>query len=299
VWDLPLPARAIACRQNETVKMRRREFLGTAVGATLGTQGVLSWAVAAQQRPTPQGWLPLVSGDQLDGWYTFIDGRGRNADTAHVFTVRDGVVHVYKDSPDGAQVPAGFIATEREYSRYHFRLEYKWGTKRFAPRAQCGRDAGILYHAVGRDQIWPQSVECQIMEGDTGDVFTVGTVVSTTVDPATKQSGPRFLEPAAGGVPHTQGNQGITRIIKGRNGERPGWNRVEVVVDGPNSTYIVNGQIVNRCMNIRRPDPKDPQRLVPLTKGRILLQAEWAEVLYRNIEIKLLDAKATIDIRQG
>ena len=57
---------------------------------------------------------------------------------------------------------------------------------------------------------------------------------------------------------------------------------------GPNAVYIVNGTVNNRCTNIRRPDPNNPQRLIPLAKGRILLQAEGAEVFYRKIEIKLL-----------
>ena len=28
------------------------------------------------------GWIPLVRGDTLDGWYTVIDGEGKNADHA-------------------------------------------------------------------------------------------------------------------------------------------------------------------------------------------------------------------------
>ena len=65
------------------------------------------------------------------------------------------------------------------------RLEYKWGAKRFAPRANVRRDAGILYHVIGKDGVWPRSVECQIQENDVGDIFTVYTRVTTSVDPGT------------------------------------------------------------------------------------------------------------------
>ncbi len=70
----------------------------------------------------------------------------------------------------------------------------------------------------------------------------------------------------------------------------------EVVIDGivngdllaAAGSIIINGEINNRGTNIRRPDPTNPQRLIPLTKGRILLQAEGAEISYRKIEIKPL-----------
>ena len=234
------------------------------------------------------GWIPLIHGDTLDGWYTFLARHGKNSDPNHVFTVNQGVVHLFKDSSDKAPMPFGYIATEKEYSDYHLRLEYRWGVKKFAPRVNAPRDAGVLFHFAGVDAVWPQCVECQVMEGSTGDIFTVGTTATCTVDPETRESDPQFTEPAEGGVVHTQGNRGVTRIKARRDCEREGWNAVEVVVRGASAVYIINGEINNRCTDIRRPDPASPQRLIPLTKGRILLQAEGAEIFYRNIEMKPL-----------
>src|SRR5205823_12491249 len=94
----------------------------------------------------------------------------------------------------------GYLATGREYSNYHVRLRYRWGQKRFVPRAQDKRDAGLLYHFQGPDVIWPRSVESQIQEGDTGDIFLVsGTGTSTTIDP--RSGDPQYLE---GGAPYSQ-----------------------------------------------------------------------------------------------
>ena len=48
---------------------------------------------------------------------------------------------------------------------------------------------------------------------------------------------------------------------------------------------MLNGEIVNEIMNIQK---MEGEKLVPLKKGYIGLQAEWAELLYRNIRIKKL-----------
>ena len=48
---------------------------------------------------------------------------------------------------------------------------------------------------------------------------------------------------------------------------------------------MLNGQVVHEIMNIQK---MEGGKLVPLTKGFIGIQAEWAEVLYRNIRIKEL-----------
>lgn len=236
--------------------------------------------------------IPLFNGRNLEGWFTYLEGKGKNNDPEKVFQVHDGVIHIYKDAEEGTKMPFGYVATEKEYSDYHLRLEYRWGTKRFAPRAQDKRDAGLLYHVVGPDKVWPCSVELQIQEGDTGDIFTVNTRVTSTLDPKRlvpdepKQwTGSVFLEPADGGVERSQGGDWISRIVKGGTYEVDGWNTVEAIVRGDSAIHIVNGKINNRCWNILQPDPRDPPRFIPLKAGRIVLQAEGAEVLYRNIEI--------------
>jgi hypothetical protein len=253
--------------------------------------------ILANTSEKDEEWTPLVRGSSLDGWYVLVAGQAKNVDPSHIFAVEDGVIHAFKDTPNGARMPFAGIITEKEYSHFHLRLEYKWGTKKFAPRCDSPRDAGILYHLVGADRIWPQSVECQIQEDDTGDIYAVSTTVTTTIDPNTKDDvnpvsklkSPRFLEASEGGVPLTHGSvDNVARVRRSRNLEREGWNTVDIIVRGGSAVYMVNGQVNNRCTNICRPDPNDPRRMIPLTKGKLLLQAEGAEVFYRNIEIKLL-----------
>jgi len=38
--------------------------------------------------------------------------------------------------------------------------------------------------------------------------------------------------------------------------------------------------------DIKQPDPQNPSQMIPLTKGRILLEAEGAEIWFREVKIK-------------
>lgn len=268
------------------------------VTAVMASVSLMSATVSSAAAPAKAGeWTPLLQGDKLDGWYILIAGKEKNVDPDRVFSVKDGVVHAYKDASDGAKMPFGAIITEKEYTHYHLRLEFKWGTKKFAPRATWPRDSGIIYHVVGPERIWPQGVECQIQEHDVGDIYAVYSTVTATIDPKTKDdvdplsklSSPVFMEAGDGGVPLVQGSvDNVGRVRRSQDWEREGWNMVEVAVQGDRATHIVNGKVNNRCTSLCRPDPNNPQQMLPLTKGKILLQAEGAEVFFRNIEIKLL-----------
>ena len=94
-------------------------------------------------------------------WYRFLPSSGA-ADPLGVFQFEGSRLEVL-DIPSSDQFQEfGYLATTRDYSNYHLKLRYRWGDKRFVPRAQDKRDSGVLYHVVGPDQIWPRSVECQI-----------------------------------------------------------------------------------------------------------------------------------------
>jgi hypothetical protein len=259
-------------------------------------QVLISPLAALAATPENSGeWSSLLSGDSFEGWNVVIRGQKADADPDHVFRVKDGVVHAYQDTADGATMPFGALITKKEYSQFHLRLEFKWGTKKFAPRTGVPRDAGIIYQVVGPDRVWPQGMECQIQEGDVGDIFAVYSAVTTTIDPKTKDDidpllklkSPVFAEAAEGGVPFTDSSvDNVVRVRRNKDWEHEGWNTVEVIVDGDRAVHLVNGKVNNRCQKMGRPDPENPQRMIPLDKGRILLQAEGAEIQYRNIEIK-------------
>jgi hypothetical protein len=243
-------------------------------------------------------WTPLFNGKDLTGWYTYLKGLGKNNDPQKVFQVRDGTIHIYKDAAEGADMPFGYVCTEKEYGDCRIRLEYKWGTKRFGTRATKRRDSGFLYHVFGEDgpggKVWPASVECQIQENDVGDVYAINTIASTTADPKTipgEKSQPTFMEKSAGGVPFTTRGTGNDRLVRSVMLEKDGWNTIEAELRGDSAVHIINGTVNMRIDHILGPASAPASDRKPLTRGRVLLQAEGAEVMYRNIEIHPVDGK--------
>lgn len=192
--------------------------------------------------------IPLFDGKSLAGWSTFIPHKDKSdprADSNHVFTVKDGAIHVSGEE-------FGALTTEQEFENYRLVVEFKWGEKRYPPREKAKRDSGILVHCVGPDKIWTKSIECQIQEGDCGDFWLVsGTTL--TIDGKPEKS----------------------MRAKTKDAEKPTgeWNRVEVICDGSTITNIVNGVVVNKGTD------------ASVTRGRILLQSEGAEIFYRKVEL--------------
>jgi hypothetical protein len=58
-------------------------------------------------------------------------------------------------------------------------------------------------------------------------------------------------------------------------------------VRGDTATYIVNGFVNMRVTDLKRWDAAT-ETWLPLDHGRIALQAEYAELFYRNIRIRPL-----------
>jgi hypothetical protein len=199
-------------------------------------------------------FISLFKAEDRSHWYVFLQDLQKGKDSLGVFRFENGMIHV-----SGQKF--GYIATEESYSDFHLKLEFKWGEKKYPPRLNEKRDAGILYNVnlYDGDKIWPRSIECQIQEGDCGDIWLIDYASVMHADTMTLK-------------------QPYHRVAKSADGENPsgGWNKVDVIVNRGDITYIVNGQIVNKAKN---PDPK---------AGRILLQSEGAEIYYRNIELQKL-----------
>ncbi len=238
------------------------------------------------------GFIDLFNGKNFDGWQTVVESESE-VDSAALFQVTDGTIHVYPNFEDGSVQPFGGIYTEEEFSDYHLSLEYKWGEARFSPRADAPRDAGILFNMIGKAKVWPTSIECQIQEGDTGDIWIVGeTRTSSYLSPPAQNYFKR------GDLVTRGAGMGAERFPRGACREVQGWNHVEVIVEGDHAVFKVNGHVVNEALHMRyREDDTSEWDWQPLTKGRIFLQAEGAEVFYRNIRLKPLAPDETSERR--
>jgi Domain of Unknown Function (DUF1080) len=238
-------------------------------------------------------WTPLFNGKDLTGLYTFLQKHGKNADPDRIITIEDGMIRLYKHAKDGDLVVMGYIGTEKEYGDYHLRFQYRWGKNKFQPRYALKRDAGLYYHILGPDAVWPKSLQFQIEQTNVGDLIALyGFQVDTWID--SKTSGekiPTFLEPGDGGTPRVLGGKGIgyQAHLRGEF-EVEGWNTGEVIADGDTVTHIVNGKVVNRGKGVRVLEPEGTGPSRPITKGRIALEIEAAELDFRNVEIRALKA---------
>ena len=226
-----------------------------------------------------KGSQPLFNGVDLTGWEVWVGERGENTNPSDLFSVENGAIHTYPiQEPDSSQPFAG-IVTERSYSRYVLKLEYRWGEAKFKPRDEMVRDAGVLFHLHEEGNIWPASVECQIQEGDTGDIWAISSRVTSTVQNVIRNFSPNGNRVTRGGK-----DPRFARFHRSYDRELPGWNQLEITVDGTTAEFRLNGYLVNAITNMERWD-ESTESYIPLTAGRILLQAEGAQISYRNITI--------------
>jgi hypothetical protein len=272
--------------------MREKHKDRTMMGRLIGCLGLVGWflamsfSVAAQET----GLVPLFNGKDLSGFGTWLQDHDKNKDPEQVFSVQDGMLRI------SGKVWGGLI-TDKEYENYHLLVEFKWGEKTWPPREKGARDSGILLHCVGPEGtvkgLWMESIECNIMEGRTGELllFPGSNTTKLTVE-AEERDGLWYYK--AGAPPREFiARDAITRInwhgrdpqwqdVKAFRGkgdiEKPvgEWNRLECICEKDTITCILNGKVVNAGT---KASP---------AKGKIFFQSEAAEIFFRKIELKPL-----------
>jgi hypothetical protein len=257
----------------------------------------------------PGEWQRLFNGTDFTGIDRYLaapaEGEkpyGLNHDPKGVFTIETvdgrGAIHVTGEV-------YGALTTKAEFGNAHFRVQYKWGAKKWPPRAEPRhyRDAGLLYWCIGPDGAgsgaWQRSVECNIMEKGVGQWWSVaGTYCDTegrnVVLEQTPQvpyrgegAGEKCVIWEPGGPRYTvKPYEGITSLL---DPEKPHgeWNTAEVYAWGNTCIHLLNGQVVLVVTNPRFAEGGREQRL---SRGRVQLQSEAAELYYRDFEARTLDA---------
>jgi hypothetical protein len=127
-----------------------------------------------------------------------------------------------------------------------------------------------------------QSQELQIQEHDCGDYWSVAGGIVDVEGHRKDDKGPVIYKKGGEKFTVPSKDSGGPRIIKSPDNEKPTgqWNTIELLTVGGTSVHIVNGKVVMVLTNSRRMvDGKE----VPLTRGKIQIQSEGAEVFYRNI----------------
>jgi hypothetical protein len=277
--------------------------------AAAGLAAGSSLAAAETEYALPKSeWKSLFNGKDLSNWDKYLsvpDGKGplvANRDPKNVFTVTNidggGAIHVSGEI-------YGAITTPEEFTNFHFRVDFKWGLKRWPARANVGRDTGILYCGVGAPNPgtgWITSVENNIMEKGVGQWWSVnGAIIDVEgefITPENELFVPYKKE--GSGERNIVWKKGAPRLTaKPENGITPpfdveqvfgNWNTVEVVFWAGNCIHILNGHVNLVAFN---PRYKHGEKWLPLDHGKIQLQSEAAEVFYRKVEIRPIYALPT------
>jgi hypothetical protein len=160
--------------------------------------------------------------------------------------------------------------------------------EKYAPKKKDKRDSGLLYHAGGDHGadfgFWMRSQEFQIQEGDCGDYWGVAggsfEVPATMADPKTF-----VFDPGAKLILFNEKSPSGRRCIKNPDAEKPSgeWNTLDLYCLGDTAVHKVNGKTV---MVLYHSGYLENGKLTSLKKGKIQLQSEGAEVLFRDIKIR-------------
>jgi hypothetical protein len=211
--------------------------------------GIPFVAPAQEKQKIKSGpWIKLFNGKDLTGWKIFLDPK-KKADPDKIFSVKDGMIYC-----EGSVF--GYLLTDKEYSNYILKVQWKWGDKVHGKI----RNSGVFVHVTGKDKIWPKAVEAQLMADHAGDFWLVDNfklnVDKSRQDPKVAR---HYLR--------------MKNHVEKPIGE---WNQYEITCDGDKIKLVINGDLVNEGSDAE------------LTRGHVLLQSEGAEIYFRNIELKHL-----------
>lgn len=232
---------------------------------------------------------PLFNGENWEGWYLKI--RSNDSLMAErVYAIEDGQIHVFNDQfpaefeLEGENNTHGLFYTDKSYSRYILRFEYKWGSRIANNFSQYQYDAGLYYH-VTNDRIWPTGVEYQIRynhltdTNHTGDYWGTGVKFDWTFD-----ADRRYLPLSEGAQTDRRKGEHLGKLTRNFHALDGEWNQCEVIVMGDRySIHKLNGEVVNVATNLE------------VGAGKIGFQSETAEIFYRNIEICELEEELPIE----
>jgi hypothetical protein len=252
--------------------------------------------------PQTPNWQSLFNEENLEGWDTYLNRPdlsrpesednarlGLNNDPYEVFSV------MTEDGRPAVRISGqvfGGISTVDEFENYHFQVQFKWGRAKWPPRQNAKMDSGILYHAVephGADGgSWMRSQELQVQQGDCGDYWGVAGAVFDI--PARLDRDSNYVYDPNGNLFTFKATNKIGRhCIKYTDAEKPTgeWNTIDLYCHGDTAVHVVNG-VVN--MILYRSQQMDGGQERPLTRGKIQIQSEGAEVFYRDFKIRPIAA---------
>lgn len=217
----------------------KKAFIITVVFSFL----LMTQVIAEEKGASAEGeWISLFDGKTLQGWVQFLPDP--NADPDKTWMVKDGVIHCTGE-------PAGYIRTDKKFNNYELQLEWRWAGK--------PGNSGVLLHVQDKDEIWPKSIEAQLMHENAGDLWVIGDT--------------DFEE-------HKDKNERRVPKLADSSEKKVGeWNQYDIWCEGDSIRVFVNGVLQNKATHCT------------VTEGYIALQSEGAPIEFRNIRLRKLEPK--------
>lgn len=255
--------------------------------------------------------LPMASGPRIslfngsdlndwDGWLGYPDPAQthkyfHSADPIGVGGVGKDFKVVVEDGEPAIYVNGrtwGSLTHKGDYGDYHLSLQFKWGKNSDYPMSGNPQDSGLLYHSNGAAGAvlgtWMRSIEFDMLRGQVGRFVPVGRGLSskTTVgrDPDLFNQRRRYM---IGGREVDVAGLVSWFAQNATDQEKPvgDWNTLDLYVLGDRAIHVVNGVPVLEAWSICDAEHIF-DRCEPLTHGRIQLQAEGSETLFRHITLE-------------
>ncbi len=212
--------------------------------------GLFAVAFIATAARAAEGEVPLFNGKDLSGWKAHFGEPGPKME--EVWSVKEGgVLHC-------AGKPVGYIYTEKDYTSFKLKLEWRGVGK--------PGNSGALLRVQEPHTVWPKSIESQLQSGSAGDIWNIGKFPMKVAPDRTK------------GRHTTKLHETNEKPIE--SGE---WNTYEITLDGPDLELKVNGLVQNRAADCE------------VKPGKIALQSEGAEIEFRNIVLTPLPDEGVTD----
>lgn len=199
--------------------------------------------------------ISLFNGKSLEGWYMDVPDLEEDNSLRIPFIVREGLLV-------SLGTPQGHLITDAIFQDYELELDYRFAGE----PGNCG----ILVHASEPRALYgmfPKSIEVQLMHENAGDFWCIQENIE--VENMEVRRGPKD----DWGVVEGKGRR-IMNLTD--NSEKPfgQWNHAKVICQGKEVKVWINGELVNHGFN------------ATAAKGKIALQAEGAEVEFKNIQLK-------------
>jgi (4-O-methyl)-D-glucuronate---lignin esterase len=212
--------------------------------------------------------LQLWNGRDLSGWSLYLResaNEPKSAVTAQGITlspavkVSDGIASAVriKDGVLRFESPrSGYLKTANTFSDYRLHVEWRWPKD-----APADANSGVMLHVHGPEVIWPASFECQLKNGNAGQIVGLGLDI-----------------PAA---PLLNSRKRAPRIAPASEATLGDWNSYEIYARGDQIEAFVNGVRQNAVSAL------------PIHSGHIALQLEGVPIEFREVWLEPLPSRRT------